>query len=84
MTCRNLSMFLGLFSFFTIFINFCYSSPFPNDSNSSAASLFYISIRTSFQILACISLSWSGGHLGQLFPVSLLSLSMNLCEKWDM
>lgn len=56
---------------------------FPDDSNGSAASLFYVCIRTSFQILAYISLSWSDGHLGQLFPVSHLSLSINLREKWD-
>lgn len=56
---------------------------FLTDSNGSAASLFYISIRTSFQILAHISLSWSDGHLGQPLPVSLLSLIISLSGKRD-
>lgn len=70
------------FLIFNYFDQFLLFHSFLNDSNGSAASVFYISIRTSFQTLACISLSWSDGHLGQLFPFSLLSLSINLCEKW--
>lgn len=83
MTCRNLSMLLYLFSFLTLLINFCCCSPFLMTVMAVLLLSFTISIRTSFQILACISLSWSDGHLGQLFPVSHLSLSINLHEKWD-
>lgn len=71
------------FLIFNCFDQLLLLQSFLNDSKGGAASLFYISIRTSFQILVCISLSWSDGHLGQLFLVSLLSLRINLCEKWD-
>lgn len=77
---KHVSMSLLIFNYFDQLLLL---QSFFNDNKGNDAPLFYISIRTSFQILVYISLSWSDGHLGQLFPVSLLSLSINLHEKWD-